>query len=244
MAAGRPGWTPDLAIPAHPLDHGVGTGAPVTLFHGTVCMKRMALAAALAASVLLPAALQAQQQAPAIPQAAASTRASTEVLLNGRIIVGRWFPTSPALAGPGRIAIDYGQPHARGRTIAGGVVPYGEVWRAGANLATHLTTDVELELGGSLTLPRGTYTLFVDPGEDGWELIVNRQTGQWGTDHDPAHDVGRIPLRLRTPHEPEESFSIWLIPDAPAPEGQAPSGTLKMAWGEVELSADWRVVWP
>ncbi|MEX2527873.1 MAG: DUF2911 domain-containing protein [Gemmatimonadota bacterium] len=207
-------------------------------------MNRMALATTLAFTVLLPAGLHAQQQAPAIPQAAASTRASTEVLLNGRIIVGRWFPTSPALAGPGRIAIDYGQPHARGRTIAGGVVPYGEVWRAGANLATHLTTDVELELGGSLVLPRGTYTLFLNAREEGWELIVNRQTGQWGTDRDPAHDVGRIPLSLRTPHEPMESFTIWLIPNSPATEGQAPSGVLKMAWGEVELTTEWRVVWP
>lgn len=196
------------------------------------------------AALSAPTMAAAQQQPGPVPRAAPSTRASVEVLLDGRWIVGRWFPQSPAVAGPARIAVDYGQPHARGRTIAGEVVPYGQVWRAGANLATHLTTDVDLVLGGSLIVPRGLYTLFILPAEDGWQLIVNRQTGQWGTDRDPDHDLGRVPLRHRTLSPRLESFTMWLIPTFPQPEGEPPSGVLRMAWGEFELSTDWRVRWP
>lgn len=207
-------------------------------------MPRTALHVMLFALLAIPVGAEAQDAPPPVPRAAASTRATVEVLLDGRWIAGRWFAQAPSVAGPARIAVDYGQPHARGREIVGGVVPYGEVWRAGANLATHLTTDVDLVLGETLTLPRGHYTLFVLPGEAEWHLIVNRQVGQWGTDRDPAMDVGRVPLRVRGLGEVQESFSVWLVPLSPQPAGSPASGVLRMAWGEAEMSVDWRVHWP
>jgi hypothetical protein len=183
---------------------------------------------------------------PPVPSAAASSMASTEVRLNGRVIGGRWFPAATAIAGPAVIRIEYGQPHARGRVVMGSsLVPMDSVWRFGANLATHLTTDVDLELG-SVRVPRGQYTLFARPAAAGWELIVNRQTGQWGTDYNAAQDLARVPLRSRTLAESLDSFTIWLVPDAVA-AGQPPeaaSGVLRFAWERLELSVPWRVVLP
>jgi len=162
------------------------------------------------------------------------------------MIGGRWFPTASALAGPAVIRIEYGQPHARGRTVMGSaLVPMDSVWRLGANLATHLTTDVDLEIGGT-RIPRGQYTLFAKPSASGWELIVNRQTGQWGTDYSAAQDVGRIPLQRRGLTDLVESFTVWLVPNV-SPQGQPPeaaSGVLRFAWERTELSANWRVVIP
>jgi len=132
------------------------------------------------------------------------------------------------------VAIDYGQPHARGRQVAGGVVPYDRVWRTGANAATSLVTDVDLTIGGT-RVPRGSYTLYSLPTRAGWKLIVNRQTGQWGTEYDPARDLARIDLRTRTLREPLESFTIWLVPSG---NGR---GVLRLAWGTTELSTDWAV---
>jgi len=119
------------------------------------------------------------------------------------------------------------------------------VWRLGANLATQLTTDVDLEIGG-MRVPRGQYTLFAKPSASGWELIVNRQTGQWGTDYSAAQDVGRIPLQRRGLTDLVESFTVWLVPNV-SPQGQPPeaaSGVLRFAWERTELSANWRVVIP
>jgi hypothetical protein len=172
--------------------------------------------------------------------------ASVEVRLNGRFLAGRWFPTAVPLAGPAVIRIEYGQPHARGRAVMGaGLVPMDSVWRFGANLATHFTTDVDLELGGTV-VPRGTYTLFALPSTTGWQLIVNQQTGQWGTDYDARRDLARIALQQRTRAEPLESFTVWLIPNV-SPQGQPPepaSGVLRFAWERTELSVPWRVVLP
>src|SRR6266849_8472856 len=127
--------------------------------------------------------LQAQEtQAP--PRIAASSFASVEVHINARPIGTRWFEEDAGLAGPSRIAITYGQPHARGRKIEGGLVPLDTVWRFGANTATTLHSDVDLMLG-DLAIPRGDYSLFVlYTASGGWSLIVNRGTGQWGTDYD------------------------------------------------------------
>lgn len=183
---------------------------------------------------------------PPVPSAAASSLASTEVRLNGRVIGGRWFPAATAIAGPAVIRIEYGQPHARGRAVMGSaLVPMDSVWRFGANLATHFTTDVDLDLGG-VRVARGQYTLFARPSAAGWELIINAQTGQWGTDRDPAKDIARVALRSRALAESLDSFTIWLVPDA-VPAGQPPepaSGVLRFAWERLELSVPWRVVLP
>lgn len=128
-----------------------------------------------------------------------------------------------------RVFVDYGRPSMRGRAIMGGLVPWGKVWRTGANEATHLSTDADLQLGG-VHLPKGTYTLFTLPSPDGWLLIVNRQTGQWGTRYDPAQDVARIPMRSTRLEEPVETFTILLEP------GKAGSGELALLWENTRVS--------
>ena len=106
-----------------------------------------------------------------------------------------------------QLMVDYGRPHARGRKIFGGIVPFGEVWRTGANAATQFSTDRPL-LFGRDTLAAGMYSLWTLPTESGVSLIFNRQTGQWGTEHDPEQDVLTVPMeRLKTP-SPVEVFTI------------------------------------
>lgn len=107
------------------------------------------------------------------------------------------------------IWIDYSRPGMRGRPIWGALVPYGRVWRTGANDAAHLSTDKTIELGG-LTLAPGTYTVFLLPTADDWTLVVNRKTGMSGLDYDAAQDVGRVKLNKQTLNTPAEWFTIEL----------------------------------
>jgi len=121
------------------------------------------------------------------------------------------------------VYIDYGRPAMRGRRIMGELVPFGRVWRTGANAATTLVTPVDLQIGEA-RIPRGTYTLYTIPSQGGWTLIVNRQTGQWGTQYEQARDLVRIPMRVSTLERPVERFTIGM---EPARNGQ---GTLAMEW--------------
>lgn len=108
------------------------------------------------------------------------------------------------------ITIDYSAPSKRGRAIFGELVPYGQVWRTGANAATTLTTDTGLMIG-SLHVPAGKYTLFTIPGEKEWTLIVNKQTGQWGTRYDEKQDLGRVTMKVAAPLKtPVETFAIGI----------------------------------
>jgi hypothetical protein len=188
------------------------------------------------------AAQQAQSQTPPMPIVAASGRASTGVSFDGRLIGSIWLNRSTAHSGPAWMTIDYGQPHARGREIFGGLVPFDEVWRLGANMATHLTLDLNVRIGDQ-RLDAGFYTLYLLPRADGAELIVNRELRQWGTEYDPSLDVGRVPLSQSTLPGTVESLTITLQPDLPE-EGRLPTGTLRIAWGTVEYSVDWAAVWP
>jgi hypothetical protein len=199
--------------------------------------------------LLLPVVILAQNPAaaPAPPPAtplriAASSFATVEVHLNSRRIGNSWYEEDASLTGPSRIAISYGQPHARGRKVEGGLVPLDTVWRFGANVATTLHTDLDISLG-DLKLPRGDYSLFILYARSGYSLIVNRGTGQWGTDRDPAKDIGRVALTSRTMAEPEPSLTIYLVPEAPQPgTGYAElRGLLRIKWGTTELTAGWRV---
>jgi hypothetical protein len=99
--------------------------------------------------------------------------------------------------GGATVNVAYGRPSMRGRRIMGQVVPFGQVWRTGANEATAFRTDRDLMIGGT-RVPAGAYTLWTVPGPDGWTLIVNRQTGQWGTVYKAAQDLARIPVRAET----------------------------------------------
>jgi hypothetical protein len=197
--------------------------------------------------LLLPAVILAQNPAappppPATPlRIAASSFATVEVHLNSRRIGNSWYEEDASLTGPSRIAISYGQPHARGRKVEGGLVPLDTVWRFGANTATTLHTDLDISLGD--LKPARDYSLFILYARTGYALIVNRGTGQWGTDRDPAKDIGRVALTSRTMAEPEPSLTIYLVPEAPQPgTGYAElRGTLRIKWGTTESTAGWRV---
>ncbi|GAC1696875.1 MAG: hypothetical protein NVS9B3_14710 [Gemmatimonadaceae bacterium] len=138
--------------------------------------------------------------------------------------MGMLSPTDTVVGtvGGAHVTVTYSRPARRGRTIFGTVVPFGEVWRTGANAATVLRTDAPLSIGG-LTVPAGAYTLFTIPRADGWTLIVNKQVGQWGTQYNPAQDLGRAPMTISTDATPTEMFTIGIRPDGGA-------GHLELAW--------------
>ena len=120
-------------------------------------------------------------------------------------------PSPPAtadvtLAGK-QITIKYSRPSMRGRKIMGDVVPYGQVWRTGANEATTLITPVALKIG-SADVSAGEYTLWTLPGANSWKLIINKQTGQWGTDYDEKQDLTRVDMQKSTLPQPVEEFLI------------------------------------
>jgi len=198
----------------------------------------------IAVALALPVYAHAQaSSAPAAPLSvqdlskygvALSGRGRTEVSLSMPRVAGQ--PASPAL----RISIDYGQPHARGRTVLGGIVPFDSVWRTGANSATTLTTDADLTIGGAF-VPKGSYTLYTLPTRTGSKLIINRQTGQWGTVYDPKLDLARVDLATRTLAEPAESFTVTLVPADPAKEPGPAHGRVVLSWGTTEMSTDWKV---
>lgn len=106
-----------------------------------------------------------------------------------------------------KVVVRYNAPSARGRKIMGDVVPYGKVWRTGANPATTLVTAADLKIG-TLTVPAGTYTLYTLPTADTWMLIVNKQTGQWGTVYKEDMDLGRTPMIGNPLAKPQETMSI------------------------------------
>jgi hypothetical protein len=209
-------------------------------------MHRSSFVFLLAFSAAMPLqrlAAQGQRTPPPPLRIAASSFASVEVHLNSRKIDTRWYEEDAGLTGPSRIAISYGQPHARGRRIDGGLVPLDTVWRFGANAVTTLHTDVDFVLD-TLHVRRGDYALFVLRSANRWQLIVNRGTGAWGTEYNAADDVGRVTLASRTRAEPEESLTIYLVPDSPRPaSGYADlAGRLRIVWGPTELSTSWRIV--
>lgn len=162
--------------------------------------------------------------------AAPSTRATAVVNLTP--------PQGAQGVAPAKIVVDYGQPHLRGRKLhTPGLVPLDSVWRFGANEATTIETGVDLVLGGQ-RLAKGKYSLYVLPSASGWKLIINSNTGQWGTDYVADKDVARVNLTKTMRTQPVESLSIWLVPSR---QPGAPSGEFRFAWGDVELATEWRV---
>jgi hypothetical protein len=127
------------------------------------------------------------------------------------------------------ISIKYSAPSVRGRKIFGdgGLVshdPHYPVWRAGANAATALHTDADLDIG-SVHVPAGDYTLFVDVSNpDQWTLIVSKKTGEWGLAYDDTADLGRVKMEMSKPSSPVEKFQIALT------SAGASSGKLQMEW--------------
>ena len=115
--------------------------------------------------------------------------------------------TIAAVAAGSSILIDYSRPSKRGRVIFGSVVPWGQVWRSGANAATQLTLGDSVEING-VKVPPGKYTLWTIPDQQQWQLILNKQTGQWGTNYDQKQDLVRIPVRTERVPVPVEQFTI------------------------------------
>jgi len=115
-------------------------------------------------------------------------------------------PSPPATAtgriGEATITIDYGSPSVKGRKIFGGILPYGKVWRAGANEATIFKTDKDITVEGK-KLPAGKYSFFATPGEKEWTIFFNSETGQWGdkpggdTNMDPAKTVLSFTVKVK-----------------------------------------------
>ena len=152
--------------------------------------KRLAVLAVGCLTLGLPAALvYAQAEKPARPSPAAK---ATCALADGKTIT-----------------VDYSSPRAKGRKIFGGLVPYGEVWRAGANEATTFVTTADLMVGGT-HVPAGSYTIFTIPNKDKWTLIISKKTGEWGIPYPGAdQDFARVDMRSEERRVGKECRSRW-----------------------------------
>lgn len=133
-----------------------------------------------------------------------------------------------ATVGGAQLAVVYSRPALRGRTLMGNLIPYDKVWRTGANAATMFRTDRDLVIGGT-TVPAGSYTLWTLASTSGAKLIINRQTGQWGTDYDAARDLARIDATVRAAATPAERFTFAIEPTG----GNA--GAIRYTWGTTEF---------
>ncbi len=106
------------------------------------------------------------------------------------------------------ITTDYSSPRAKGRQIFGGLVPYNEVWRTGANEATTFVTTANLNVEGK-DVPAGSYTIFTVPAQDKWTLIINKKTGEWGIPyHYESDELVRVPMQVGKTSGPVENFTI------------------------------------
>ncbi len=139
--------------------------------------------------------------------------------------------TVSTMLGEANISITYGRPYKKERVIYGGLVPFGEVWRTGADEATTLETDRDLMVG-ELHVPAGIYSLFTVPGEGEWMLIVNKVAEQWGAfSYDESQDLGRVPMSVSTSEEMTEQLTIGIE------AGEGSNGTLRVVWDQTVATA-------
>jgi hypothetical protein len=141
--------------------------------------------------------------------------------------------TVRSTVGTANLQISYSRPHKRGRQIWGTVVPWNAPWRTGANAATQITTSADLMFGETL-VPAGKYTLWTLPTPTGTKLIINKQTGQWGTSYDSQQDLVRLDMAQTSLAQPVEQFTIAVTP-------QGPNGILRISWDDREYSIPFRV---
>lgn len=154
-------------------------------------------------------------------------------LLVGAMVLGVEAVESQELASPldyaraeidgHQIEIKYSRPSMRGRTIYGDLVPWDQVWRTGANEATHLTIPVDIGIGGE-HVPAGVYTLWTVPSEDGWLLVINSETGQRGHAYNGDLDFKRVPMMTAPLDETVEMFTISIE------EGEDTDGVIILDW--------------
>jgi hypothetical protein len=133
--------------------------------------------------------------------------------------------------GGANLSIEYGRPYLKGRTIGKDVEPMpGRVWRAGADEATTLKTDADLEMGTTI-VPAGSYTLWVLTDAEGrWTLIVNKQTGQWGTMYDEKQDLARLAMQVTKRDKSVEQLTFSIEPMG------ADRAVLALEWGPYRAS--------
>jgi hypothetical protein len=124
--------------------------------------------------------------------------------------------------GDATVTIIYGRPYMKGRPLEK-LAPTGKVYRTGADEATTLKTDKALQIG-TLAVPAGTYTLYTLPGSP-WQLIVNKQTGQWGTEYTEGQDLGRTPMTAGTLASPSEQLTLAVV-----------GSNLELHWGTMKQS--------
>jgi Protein of unknown function (DUF2911) len=148
-----------------------------------------------------------------LPSCAANGRGKSEITLSGKTV-----------------SVDYGRPTLHGRTVGEMLsqLKEGEFWRLGADSSTTFETGVDLAFGNE-TVPAGTYSLWAEklPGNK-WDLVFNKQHGQWGTQHDPKLDLVKVPLEESKADDSAEMVTIEL-------EGEGGGGNLSIQWGDLEL---------
>jgi hypothetical protein len=145
-------------------------------------------------------------------------------------------PSPPAtatmvLGGGATITVDYSSPKVKGRKIFGALVPYGKIWRAGANEATTFVTTADLTVGGK-TVPAGSYTLFTVPSEDKWTLVLSKKTGEWGTAYPgESEDFARIDMNVSKLPSQTEDFKISF-------DKSGTGATMNLDWENTRASVD------
>src|SRR6478752_484719 len=166
-------------------------GAIITCFEekGNQKMQRKQLAVGVSL-VMLMGVMAVAQQTPEDKSKRPSPPATAEVTLKNK-----------------KITIDYSRPSLKGRKVGQELAPYGKVWRTGANEATALNTEVDLNIGG-VKVPAGKYTLYTLPFEGAWKLIINKETGQSGTKYDQAQDLARVDMQKSALPQTVEQFTI------------------------------------
>ncbi|PYX88866.1 MAG: hypothetical protein DMG68_07095 [Acidobacteria bacterium] len=168
--------------------------------------KKLAIVALVWSFALIAAA---QEKAPASPPAHAECK----------------FPDGKT------VKIDYSSPRMKGRKIYGGLVPYGQVWRTGANSATTFVTDTNLTVAGK-EIPAGNYTMFTVPNQDKWVLIINKKTGEWGIPYKYESDeLARVDMQVSKTSSAVENFTIGF-------DQSDDKCTLDLDWENTRASVD------
>jgi hypothetical protein len=129
------------------------------------------------------------------------------------------------------LTVDYSSPRAKGRKVFGELVPFGEVWRTGANEATTFVSNANLSVGGK-AVPAGSYTIFTIPNANKWTLIINKKTGEWGIPYKyEADELARADMKVSSTPSPVENFTIALA-------SMGGGCSLNISWENTQASVD------
>lgn len=186
-------------------------------------------------SLLTALALTALMAPPLAPASQVADTACQVLLPNDVPVEGRKSPLDSLTFTVAKqpVKVCYGRPSSRGRTmIGGGAVPYGRLWRTGANEPTILFAPVALTVAG-IAMPPGKYSLYSVPGATEWEIIVNRSTAQWGEESNytpevQRQEVGRAKVKSETVKAPIETFTI-------RSEAAGSGATLVLEWEKTRV---------